>query len=272
MAVFPLELGGAPVALHPMVVGYEPIPHAGSVDGGDPARFLLEPVTATAVEFPTGWVLVDSGFNVAVVRDPVRRAQLLNFENYTPVLPPGDPLWDAVARAGLAKERLAACVISHAHVDHTGGVPTLPAGVPVVLQRREWEWVLAGAGQSDAVINSDLADAVNQVVTIDGDTLLAPGLVALDTSGHTPGHQSVSVELASGRRVVLACDAADLAENVNVPTRCGWTVGADGPERAQVAIERLAELARAGVEVWPGHDPEWEEWVVAGRGAAVVIR
>ena len=48
----PLDLGGAPVALHPLVVGYEPIPHAGSVHGGDPARFLLEPVTATAVEFP----------------------------------------------------------------------------------------------------------------------------------------------------------------------------------------------------------------------------
>lgn len=268
----PLDLGGAPVALHPLVVGYEPIPHAGSVHGGDPARFLLEPVTATAVEFPQGWVLLDSGFNVALARDEDRRARLLNYENYTPVLPPGDPLWDAVERAGLRRDELVACAVSHAHVDHTGGVPTLPAGVAVILQRREWEWVRTGVGREEAVVNSDLADAAEQVVVIDGDTPLADGLMALDTSGHTPGHQSFLVTLASGRRVALACDAADLHENVAERIRCGWVAGEDGAARARDAINRLADLADAGVEVWPGHDPEWEPWAATIRGERVVVR
>ena len=31
-------------------------------------------------------------------------------------------------------------------------------------------------------------------------------------------------------------------------------------------------LADAGVEVWPGHDPEWEPWAATIRGERVVVR
>lgn len=267
----PLPLVGPPLALHPFVVGYEPISEAISLRGGDPARFLLEPVTAAAVVYADGWVLIDGGFNLRVLRDPELRARHLNYESYTPVVPPGDPLRDAVERAGLDWAGLAGCAISHAHLDHTGVVPTLAPDVPVLLQRREWEWVSAGAGRQDVVLASDLLDAADRMVLLEGDTVLAPGLTALDTAGHTPGHQSFRVDLP-GRSVVLACDAADLHANVATRTPCGWTPGEGGDARAQAAIDRLADLEAAGVEVWPGHDPAWGPWEAAARGEDVRVR
>ena len=39
------DLGGRPRRIVPLVLGYEPIPESVSLLGGDPTRFLLEPVT-----------------------------------------------------------------------------------------------------------------------------------------------------------------------------------------------------------------------------------
>lgn len=270
--VAPLPLAGAPVALHAFVVGYEPIRENVSLRDGSPSRYLLEPVTATAVEYADGgWVLLDAGFNLDAVRSPDVRARHLTYESYTPVVPPGDPLRDAVARAGLDWSALAACAISHAHFDHTGVVPTLPPGVPVIVQRREWAWVVAGAGYREFVLPGDLLDAAARVRLVDGDAELAPGLAALATHGHTPGHQSFRVDLP-GHPVVLACDAADLDANIVRRVPCGWTPGEDGDALAQAAIDRLADLRAQGVDVWPGHDPDWAPWAAAMRGEAVTVR
>jgi glyoxylase-like metal-dependent hydrolase (beta-lactamase superfamily II) len=257
-----LAVSGRPQRVHPLVVGYEPIPESLSVLGGDPSRFLLEPVTAAAVVFDDGWVLLDSGFNVDVVRDPQQRARHFNFDSYTAVVPPGDPLADGVAAAGLDWADLAACAISHVHVDHTGGLRLLSPDVPVLMQRAEWEYGSVHATTADAVIVEDFTRPGLDIVLLDGDTSLATGLEAIDTSGHTPGHQSFVIGLASSR-VVLACDAADLRVNITDRIPCGSTMrpGADDVERARIAIDRLHALdGEADTQVWPGHDPDWWAW------------
>ena len=137
-------------------------------------------------------MLLDSGFNVDVVRDPVERARHLNYESYTAIVGPGDPLVDQVADAGLAWRDLAFCAISHLHLDHTGGLRLLAGGPPVVLQEAEWEF---GSGLTfeealeNAFFRTDYGRPGLTIETLDGDTELAPGLRALDTRGHTPGHR-----------------------------------------------------------------------------------
>ncbi|MFZ6990633.1 N-acyl homoserine lactonase family protein [Curtobacterium sp. RRHDQ66] len=260
LAAGDMALGGRPRRLVPLVLGWEPIPESISLRGGDPARFLLEPVTAVAVVFDEGWVLVDGGFDLDRVRDPKQRAAHYDHANYTAVVPPGDALAEGIAAAGLAWDALAASVISHVHLDHTGGLRLVPPGTPVVLQRREWEWLRSGIGRRETVVVGDVLGADVEVRLVDGDTDLAPGLGVLDTRGHTPGHQSVRVDLPD-HAVVLACDAADLERNLTERTPCGW-VGVTGDEPdAQRSVDRLADLARLpGVEVWPGHDPAWGPW------------
>jgi N-acyl homoserine lactone hydrolase len=255
-----LALTGRPERLVRFVLGYEPIPESMSIAGGDPSRFLLEPVTAAAAVYADGWVLLDSGFNIDTIRDRTARAAHYNYESYTAVVPPGDPLIDQVAAAGLDWAELAGCAISHLHLDHTGGLRLLVDGPPIVLQRAEWVFGSTGAGLEDAVFVDDYLRPGLDIVLIDGDTELAAGLTALDTKGHTPGHQSFLVELPDNA-VVLACDAADLRENITESRACGTTAYPEHAGDAVRSIERLHELdARAGVEVWPGHDPQWWAW------------
>jgi glyoxylase-like metal-dependent hydrolase (beta-lactamase superfamily II) len=206
-------------------------------------------------------VLVDGGFDPARIRDRDRRVASFDYENYTPLVPAGDPLVEQVGDAGLDWSDLAAAAITHVHFDHTGAARLLAPDQPLLLQEREWEHVhtvddaRAGFLFVDDVVRDGLS-----VVTLDGDTELAPGLRAIDTSGHTPGHQSFVIELGE-RTVVLAGDAADLRRNVTDRVRCGSTVGEGGNERADAAIRRLHDLDELdGVEVWPAHDPEWGPW------------
>jgi N-acyl homoserine lactone hydrolase len=259
--ILPLDVAGTPRRLVPMVVGFEVIREDVSVAGASAFRHVLEPVTAAAVVFDEGWVLLDGGFDPARVRDRERRRAAFDYENYAPVVPAGDPLHDQVAAAGLDWNELAGAAISHAHFDHTGAVRMLRPEQPVLLQRREWEHVLAAPDPRGAFLfRDDLVRDDRSIVLLDGDTELAPGLRALDTSGHTPGHQSFAVDLPD-RTVVLACDAADLRRNIDEVIPTGSTVGLDGDERALRAIRRLHDLDRSpGVQVWPGHDPDWPAW------------
>jgi N-acyl homoserine lactone hydrolase len=255
-----LAVHGRPHRLERFVLGYEPIREDVSILGGDPYRILFEPVTAAAVVYERGWVLLDSGFNIDTIRDPEARAAHYNWDSYTAVVTPGDPLRDQVAAAGLHWADLAGCAISHVHLDHTGGLRLLTDGPPVLLQRREWEFATTVAGTEHFAFTDDYLRPGLDIVVLDGDTLLAPGLTALDTRGHTPGHQSFQVELPD-RTVVLACDAADLRANITEARPCGMAALPEGAAEAQHSIERLHALdARPGVEVWPGHDPEWWAW------------
>lgn len=257
----PLALAGRPQRIVPLVLGFEPICEAISVRGGSTFRHLMEPVTAAAVVFERGWVLQDGGFDPSRVRDPVRRAASFDYENYLPIVPPGDPLVDQVAEAGLEWHDLAAAAISHAHFDHTGAARLLQRTQPLVMQRREWEHVRTADSERAAFLFRDDFDHPGLTIALlDGDTELAPGLAAIDTAGHTPGHQSFVVELP-GRTVVLAGDAADLRANIDRRLPTGSTAVPEDAARADAAIRRLADLdARAGIEVWPGHDPEWGPW------------
>ncbi|QHC60325.1 N-acyl homoserine lactonase family protein [Rathayibacter sp. VKM Ac-2760] len=249
-----------PLRLVPLVLGYEPIAESISVRGGDPARFLLEPVTGAAIDLGGAWILVDGGFHLDRVRDAAQRAAHYDYESYTAVVPPGDALAEGIAAAGLHWSDLALVALSHLHLDHTGGLRLAPAGTPVALQRREWEWLGEGLGRRETVVPADLLDADVRVLLLDGDTALAPGVTALDTRGHTPGHQSFRIDLAD-RSIVLACDAADLRRNLDERTACGWTARPGDADAAQRSVERLADLAaEPGVEIWPGHDPDWPAW------------
>lgn len=257
----PLAVAGRPQRLVPLVLGYEPIAEQTSLAGGRRFRYLLEPVTAVAIVFDRGWVIVDGGFDPARVTDADSRRIHFDYRNYTPIVPGDDPLREQVAAAGLDWNDLAAALLTHAHFDHTGAARMLRRDQPLVMQRREWDHVRALDDPRAAfVIPDDFRHPSLQIVLVDGDTDLAPGLRVIDTAGHTPGHQSVVVELPEST-VVLAGDAADLRSNIDAITACGSTVGTDGPELARAAIRRLHDLDHTeGTTVWPAHDPLWPEW------------
>src|SRR5690606_14903690 len=92
---------------------------------------------------------------------------------------------------------------------------------------------------------------------LDGDEELAPGVWAVSTPGHTPGHQSFRVDLPDTGTWIMAGDAADLAQNFldNVPCG-GYAGGTDEDERnAHASFRKLLELAsETRAHLIPGHD------------------
>lgn len=256
-----LAVEGGAQRLVPFVLGYETVSEAMSLSGGSAFRWLLEPVTAVAVVYDVGWILIDGGFDPRRVRDRELRASSFGYENYSPVVPAGDPLVDQVEASGLAWADLAALCLTHTHFDHTGGVRMLTPDQPLVLQRREYEYVRDVEDQRMAFVFRDdvVRDGVGPIL-LDGDARIAPGLRAMETFGHTPGHQSFVIDLPD-ETVVLAGDAADLRANIDRDRPCGSVVGDEGAAQAARSLARLRDLdAQPGVTVWPSHDPDWEPW------------
>lgn len=259
-------LSGPPLRLYAFRYGWEPIPEDVSLLGGSPDAYLLEPVTGAAVVYEGGWVLLDTGFDPDTIRDPQRRA-----EHYTVAavgcIPPGDPLLREVEAAGLDWDDLALCAVSHLHCDHSGGLRHIAGRAPVAIQRAEHAFAFGEAGLAHAYFRSDYDRPELDWRLLDGETELAPGLRALPTVGHTPGHQSFAVDLPAHGTVVLACDAADLRRNITDVIPCGTTTH---PHLAGDAARSIALLhgldRREGVEVWPGHDPDF--WATRRRPPA----
>ncbi len=247
------KLAGHP-RLYAFQYGWEPVPEAVSLRGGARDRVVVEAVTGAAVAYDDGWILIDTGLDREILDDPELRRTYYG-DKPLPTVTSSEPLLDQIEAAGLRFATLRACCLSHFHCDHAGGLRHLPRGIPVVVQAREHAFALTEAGIEHAYFRRDYAARDVSWICIEGEVEIAPRLFALPTYGHTPGHQSFRVELAT-KTVVLACDAADLRRNIEERIPPGETTHPELADEATRSIERLHALDNLpGVEVWPGHDP-----------------
>jgi glyoxylase-like metal-dependent hydrolase (beta-lactamase superfamily II) len=249
----------------PLTFGWEHIPKSVSVLGADPSIRLREPVPGVLCEVDGGWVLLDTGFNPAFLRDPpMKRRFHESLGDYEAELPDpvADPLVAAFDLVGLDPSIVSAVGVSHFHLDHSGGVRWFAGEVPVHAQRAELDFVL-GADHPEpelqALYRVDVDDPAIDWRVADGDVEIAPGITAILTAGHTPGHQSFMVELddsVGGGGYVFAFDAADLQENLDDELAVS-SATAVPPEMTVEAIRRLKAIAaERGYRLLPGHDPD----------------
>lgn len=244
----------------PIVVGWERLPRSFSIHGDDSGLTLVEPVPVVLLDTVDGWVLIDTGLNTAVIRDaPLFRRLHGRNHAIVPILPDGDgePLERALAAVGVALTEIDRIYMSHLHNDHAGGLRLFPTSVPVSVQRRELEYGLSDHPfpERHGMFRIDFDDPEISWQLLDGDTELAPGITAILTPGHTPGHQSFVIDLPDGTGFVFAFDAGDLTENFESELAPGGFVHCEA-EATLPAIRRLNDLAeRTGYRLIPGHDP-----------------
>ena len=241
-------------------LGWEDLPKSVSVYGAPEEQFRC-PVPGVLLQTHGGWVLLDTGFNTALIRDPALRRRYFPSVEYQPLLPgPGEPIEESLLEIGVDIDDIHLVALSHLHVDHAGGLKLFAGKVPVHAQRRELEYGLSNhpVPQSHAIFRVDFDDPTIDWRLADGEAEIAPGITAVPTYGHTPGHQSFVVELdesVGGDGFVFAFDAADLTENIEHERAIGGYIDVE-PEETIEPIRRLKELAaKKGYPLIPGHDP-----------------
>lgn len=244
----------------PLTLGWEFLPKTVSVLGADPSIRLREPVPGVLLQIDDGWMLLDTGLNPALVRDPLLY-QRFHGHGIDAELPPGDgdPLVEAIEQVGLALEQVSVVALSHLHNDHAGGVRHFAhRDVPIHVQRRELDYGMNAPHpepERNGIFRIDYDDPRLSWVTSDGDAEIAPGVTAVLTAGHTPGHQSFVVDLAGGGGFVFAFDAADLQENLDDEKPVGGSIGVPPEATLEPLLRLKAIAAEKGYRLIPGHDP-----------------
>lgn len=250
-----------------LTLGWENLPKAISVHGAPPHERLREPTPGVLIQTDGGWVLLDTGFNTALIRDPALYRRFYPNVEYIPVLPgPGEPIEESLHDIGIDIDDIHTVAVSHLHHDHAGGLKLFAGRVPVHAQRRELQYGLANHPEPEhhAMARVDFDDPRIDWRLADGEADIAPGVRAVPTYGHTPGHQSFVVELdesVGGGGFVFAFDAADLIENIEQELAIGGYIDVD-PQETVEPIRRLKKLAAdMGYPLIPGHDPHaWPHW------------
>jgi glyoxylase-like metal-dependent hydrolase (beta-lactamase superfamily II) len=159
--------------------------------GIDPATMVTQH-SSTVIDTGDDVVLVDTGSGKAG-------------------LPDAGILVDNLRREGIQPAGVSVVFLTHGHADHVGGTVTasgnpLYSNARYVMSQDEWDFWSDEAAVAEAIPDADfrqrqldsfkqnllpLEDMIELIA--DGDEVV-PGLTAIATPGHTPGHMSLQVE------------------------------------------------------------------------------
>jgi glyoxylase-like metal-dependent hydrolase (beta-lactamase superfamily II) len=221
------------------------------------------PVPFLLIDHPKGKVLFDTGNALEVVESKK--------EHWGDILAAYDPVmtreqWcvSAVRSLGVKPEDIRYVILSHLHLDHAGGVGQFPKATYIV-QRAEINYAYApDSFMRGAYIRKDFDRPVDWHFLNgwedDKFDLFGDGsLVTYFTPGHTPGHQSLLINLPKTGKLFFAADSCYTDENLdkNILPGLAWNFGEC--ERTMQRIRLLREAQ--GVRIVAGHDPvAWKQF------------
>ena len=241
-------------ALYGLQNGFMGFERTGLFFGDRSAARVAIPITAWLVRTDSGVILFDTGVSPRAVAGLLRADSLARFND-------DDLLVHRLDGLGLEPADVDMVVLSHLHFDHAGGADIF-AKSELVVQKDEYAYAQYPAQLFAGLYyrkNFDLPGYRWRL--LDGDAELAPGVTAVRSDGHTPGHQSLVVELPETGPVILAGDCCYWQRSIDeeVPPGVVWD-----PTRAMHSIKRLKTLARlTGGRIFPSHDPAF--WASAHK-------
>lgn len=234
--------GAKPTAITFAPMAFRHMPGA-ALAAGTGLRQVTTGVIAWRLETPGGGIVIDPGLSQADARS-------MGYKVYDPAARQLVDQW---------MDRATMILFTHAHVDHIGGFLDYP----------RFETIAA-----KAIVSSGMVDNINALWRENARLLenprdlapveaVAPGVVLVQTPGHTPASEMIYVRLASGREYMFAGDTASLAFNAEIPTPrsrlvADWLAPEDRPavfgwlQGLKALKEKTNDLI-----IVPSHDADW---------------
>jgi N-acyl homoserine lactone hydrolase len=173
------------------------------------------PVSAALVDTDDGYVLFDTGLNPAALEDPVgRRARREGRHSRRVRCRPRHPGPASAGRA-CAEGRALGSQQPPALGSHRRKRP-LPAAT-MILQEAEFRFAHAPDPFVRSVYLAQQYDLERDYQLINGEHVLCPGVGIIDTRSHSPGHQSLIVNLPHTGRVICSGDSLYYQEDLAQP-------------------------------------------------------
>ena len=179
---------------------------------------------AEAAYMPKGMVTVP--FNPQIINTGSKL--VLIDTGYGPGIAPSVGLLPAgMAAAGIDPKAIDVVVLSHLHPDHINGVKTADGKVAfpnaeIMAPALDWAFWMSDENAAKAESNpmmkgyfantrKILGDIAGKVTKYDWGKEVAPGITALATPGHTPGHTSFAVASGSSK-ILIQSDVTNIPE------------------------------------------------------------
>jgi glyoxylase-like metal-dependent hydrolase (beta-lactamase superfamily II) len=136
--------------------------------------------------------------------------------------------------------------VSHTHGDHVGNVVLFPTST-VLIQGAEYDWAMAGPAKPAFVSTQKI-----EKLTGDHDVFGDGTVKIISTPGHTPGHQSLLVQLPKTGWLLLTGDAVHFQDNWIHKRVPAMNVNRDQTLASLKRIQALLEERKA--QLWINHD------------------
>ena len=185
-------------------------------------RDITVPVSMWVIDHPKGLVVFDTGNNAAISDGNCKTHWVPgNCDGLRPSQKRDDVIDRQLQKIGFQPAQVKAVVTSHAHLDHIGNIKLFPKAVHVIQKKELYQawWPEKFQRDGGVFVMGDFDGPARDFtyLELEGDyDLFGDGSVmVLSTPGHTLGHQSMKVKLASGQSIVISQDAIWMQENLD---------------------------------------------------------
>lgn len=146
--------------------------------------------------------------------------------------------------------------LSHMHYDHLNNVACYP-NAQILVGREEWEYAHRTRDEWTPLESVKYLESCRSVRLLEDEEEIYPGMRAIATPGHTPGHMSLAIDTPQGV-LVLAGDAVKNRSELELEYSDQYV-----DEKASAAsIKKIKKMA---CRVLPGHDG----WLLVRNGAVI---
>lgn len=249
--------------MHALPCGYEISDKGALTLNKDVGTNVKIPYYAWLIEDPKYTILVDTA--VSVRWREVHPEALV--KAYPPHLEEDERLDTLLAKLGFNARDVDIVINTHLHYDHCGNNEMFPQARFLVneteLRHAENPGWWDAAGYVQALFNIPRL----KYKTVTGSQAVTPGVSIIPTKGHSPGHQSVLVQLEKTGLLALGGDAIYLRENLETPILPGIYWNAERYASSMKKLKNLVETRKATLLL--SHSPEYctpEGWQPLGQG------